>query len=183
MLGSALRWLGHDWPDRRCSQSIDALTASVWFIRRRGQHFPKYPSETLLVVDLIETGEPPRPHPLDDRRGQPMHPRRRHPARQRRSSDNGHDLIALTCTSDAGSRLIDPLATVETTSHIARAGRCAGQRPTADPPRRPPPCRGPPVVSSRDCSSGPTRALASGDTPRVRPASMNSRRRKPVPNR
>jgi hypothetical protein len=132
VLGSALRWLGHDWPDRRCSQSIDALTASVWFIRRRGQHFPKYPSETLLVVDLIETGEPlARIHWMIDEvnrctRGDAIR------ARQRRSSDNGHDLIALTCTSDAGSRLTDPLATVETTSLIARAGRCAGQRPTAD---------------------------------------------------
>ena len=92
----------------------------------------QYPSETLLVVDLIETGEPlARIHWMIDEvnrctRGDAIR------ARQRRGSDNGHDLIALTCTSDAGSRLTDPLATVETTSLIARAGRCAGQRPTAD---------------------------------------------------
>ena len=109
--------------------TLDALTASVWFIRRRGQHFPKYPSETLLVVDLSETGEPlARIHWMIDEvnrcsRGDAIR------ARQRRSGDNGHDLIALTCTSEAGSRLTDPLATVETTPHSARAGRCAGQRP------------------------------------------------------
>ena len=146
--------------------TLDALTASVWFIRRRGQHFPKYPSETLLVVDLIETGEPlARIHWMIDEvnrcsRGDAIR------ARQRRSGDNGHDLIALTCTSDAGGRLTDPLATVETTPHSARAGRCAAQRPDRrSAATTPPPCRGPPVFSSRDCSSGPTRASTSGDTP------------------
>jgi hypothetical protein len=109
--------------------TLDGLTASVWFIRRRGQHLPKYPSITQLVVDLIETGEPlARIHWMIDEvnrccRGDAIR------ARQRCSGDNGHDPIALTCTSEAGSRLTDPLATVETTPHSARAGRCAGQCP------------------------------------------------------
>jgi hypothetical protein len=57
-LGSALRWLGHDCPDRRCSQPIDALPASMWFLRHGHPYFPTYPLETVLVVDLTETGEP-----------------------------------------------------------------------------------------------------------------------------
>jgi hypothetical protein len=56
-LGSALRWLGHDCPARRCSQPIEALPAAMWFVRR-GHLLPAYPLEALLVVDLTETGEP-----------------------------------------------------------------------------------------------------------------------------
>jgi hypothetical protein len=52
--GSALRWLGHDCPDRRCSQPIDALPASMWFIRR-GHPVPTYPLQAVLVLDLTET--------------------------------------------------------------------------------------------------------------------------------
>jgi hypothetical protein len=56
-LGSALRWLGHDCPDHRWSQSIDALPASMWFLRR-GHPLPTHPLEAVLVVDFTETGEP-----------------------------------------------------------------------------------------------------------------------------
>jgi hypothetical protein len=54
-LGSALRWLGHECPDRRCSEPIDTLTASVWFIQR-GERFRTSPLETLVLVDPAETG-------------------------------------------------------------------------------------------------------------------------------
>jgi hypothetical protein len=56
-LGSALRWLGHDCPDRRYSQSIDALPASMWLLRRGGHPLPAYPLQAVLVVDVAETGE------------------------------------------------------------------------------------------------------------------------------
>ena len=93
-LGSALRWLGHDCPDRRCSQPIEALPASMWFARRR-HLLPAPPWEALLVVDLTEIGEPlARIHRLIDQvnrctRGETIR------VRPRCSSDNGHDLIAL----------------------------------------------------------------------------------------
>ncbi len=57
-LGSALRWLGHDCRDRRCSQPIDALPVSLWFLRR-GHPLPTYPLQAVLVVDLTETDGPP----------------------------------------------------------------------------------------------------------------------------
>jgi hypothetical protein len=78
-LGSALRWLGHDCPDRRCSQPIDALPVSLWFLRR-GHPLPTYPLQAVLVVDLTETGGPPA-RPPAHRRGQPVHPRRDNPGR------------------------------------------------------------------------------------------------------
>jgi hypothetical protein len=58
-LGSALRWLGHDCvcTDRRCWEPVDTLTASMLFLRR-GQRFVAFPLETLVLVDLAETGEP-----------------------------------------------------------------------------------------------------------------------------
>ena len=93
-LGSALRWLGHDCPDRRCSQPIEALPASMWFARR-GHLLPAYPLEALLVVDLTETGKPlARIRRLIDEvnrctRGETIW------VRPRCSSDNGHDLIAV----------------------------------------------------------------------------------------
>jgi hypothetical protein len=92
-LGSALRWLGHDCPDHRWSQSIDALPASMWFLRR-GHPLPTHPLEAVLVVDFTETGEPlARIQRLIDEvnrctRGETIRVRQRH------SSDNGHDLIA-----------------------------------------------------------------------------------------
>ncbi|WP_424752773.1 hypothetical protein [Mycobacterium sp.] len=93
-LGSALRWLGHDCPDRRCSQPIDASPTSMWFLRR-GHPLPTYPLQAVLVVDLAETGEPlARTHRLIDEvdrctRGETIRVRRRH------SSGNGLELIAL----------------------------------------------------------------------------------------
>jgi len=65
----------------------------MWFLRR-GHPLPAYPPEALLVVDLTETGQPlARIHRLIDEvnrctRGETIR------VRQRRSSDNGHDLIA-----------------------------------------------------------------------------------------
>jgi hypothetical protein len=94
-LGSALRWLGHDCPDRRCSQPIEALPAFMWFARH-GHLLPAYPLETLLVVDLTKTGEPlARIHRLIDgvnrcTRGETIR------VRPRCSSDNGHDLSLFT---------------------------------------------------------------------------------------
>lgn len=54
-VGSALRWLGHDCPARRCSEGIDALDASVWFVRH-GQRFLTSSPETLVLVDPAVTG-------------------------------------------------------------------------------------------------------------------------------
>ena len=54
-LGSALLWLGHDCPDH-CSQMIDGLTASVWFLRR-GPHFLVRLPETLVLLDPTDTGK------------------------------------------------------------------------------------------------------------------------------
>jgi hypothetical protein len=53
-LGSALRWLGHDCPDH-CSETVDGLTASVWFLRR-GRHFLGQPPEALVLLDPTDTG-------------------------------------------------------------------------------------------------------------------------------
>lgn len=55
-LGSALRWLGYDEQSSQCLPPIHGLTASVWFLRRRGQDVPNFPLETLLVVVLADTG-------------------------------------------------------------------------------------------------------------------------------
>jgi anti-anti-sigma factor len=56
-LGSALRWLGHDCPGHRCCRApIDAMDASVWFIRRE-PGFVMFPHETHVLVDPGETGE------------------------------------------------------------------------------------------------------------------------------
>jgi hypothetical protein len=74
-LGSALRWLGHACPDHRCSQPIDALPTSMWFLLRGGHRLPVYPLQAVLVVDLAETSEPP--------------------ARIRRRGSNRHDLIDI----------------------------------------------------------------------------------------
>jgi hypothetical protein len=56
-LGSALRWLGHNCPHHCCSEPIDTLDASVWFLRR-GQQFPTFPLQTLVLVDPPTTGNP-----------------------------------------------------------------------------------------------------------------------------
>ncbi|BBY03260.1 hypothetical protein [Mycobacterium seoulense] len=94
-LGSALRWLGHGCPDRRCSQPIDALPASMWFRRHGHPYFPTYPLETLLVVDLAETGEPlvHIDRLIDEvnrcTRGETIRVHQRH------NSDNGHGLTPV----------------------------------------------------------------------------------------
>lgn len=54
-LGSALRWLGHDCPDH-CSETVDDLTASVWFLRR-GRHFVGQSPETLVLLDPTDAGK------------------------------------------------------------------------------------------------------------------------------
>jgi hypothetical protein len=54
-LGSALRWLGYDCPDRCCSEKIGDLDASAWFMLR-GSHFPTSPPGTLVLVNPTETG-------------------------------------------------------------------------------------------------------------------------------
>jgi hypothetical protein len=54
-LGSALRWLGHDCTNH-CSDAIDGLTASVWFLRR-GPHLLVLPLETLVLLDPTDTGK------------------------------------------------------------------------------------------------------------------------------
>ncbi len=54
-LGSAPRWVGHDCPDRRYSQTIDALTASVWFVPG-GQQVCTFPPETRVLVALSKNG-------------------------------------------------------------------------------------------------------------------------------
>jgi hypothetical protein len=95
-LGSALRWLGHHCPDHRCSQPIDALPASMWFLRRGHPYFPTYPLETLLVVDPTQTGQPlARVHRFIDEvnrctRSETIR------VRQRRSSVSAHDLSLFT---------------------------------------------------------------------------------------
>ena len=48
-LGSALLWLGHDCLARCCSGPIEAMTASVWFLRRAGQLI--YPLTTVVLVE------------------------------------------------------------------------------------------------------------------------------------
>jgi len=53
-VGSALRWLGHDCPDRQCWQPIDALRASVWFLLT-GQRSYAFPPKTRVLVDLSIT--------------------------------------------------------------------------------------------------------------------------------
>jgi hypothetical protein len=104
-LGAALRWLGHDCPDRRCSQPIDALPASMWFLRHGHPYFPTYPLETLLVGDPTETGQPlARIHRLIDEvnrctRGETIRVRQRH------CSDNRHDLIGLQMNQTIGPQL------------------------------------------------------------------------------
>jgi hypothetical protein len=52
-----LRWLGLECPRHRCSEPIDALNASVWFVRR-GHPWLTFPPETLIVVDLTSAGHP-----------------------------------------------------------------------------------------------------------------------------
>lgn len=54
-VGSALRWLGHDCPGRRCWQPIDTLSASVWFLLR-GQQLYAFPPKTRVLVSLPATG-------------------------------------------------------------------------------------------------------------------------------
>jgi hypothetical protein len=54
-LGSALRWLGYDCPDRCCSEKIGDLDASAWFMLR-GSHFPTSPPGMLVLVNPTETG-------------------------------------------------------------------------------------------------------------------------------
>jgi hypothetical protein len=94
-LGSALRWLGHDCPDRRCTaHPIDALPVSMWFLRR-GHPLPTYPLQTVLVVDLAETGVPlAHTHRLIDEVDrctglETIQIRRRY------CSDTEHELVAL----------------------------------------------------------------------------------------
>jgi hypothetical protein len=100
-LGTALRWLGHDRPDHRCCELIAAVPASVWFIRR-GPLFGSAPMETLVLLDLTETGEPLARideiiHEVDCcTRVEAIHVRQRH------SSESRHDLIALAWRSAPG---------------------------------------------------------------------------------
>jgi hypothetical protein len=106
-LSSALRWLGHDCPEHRCCEAIAALNASVWFIRR-GPQFRPSPMETLVLLDLTETGEPAAHidriiHEVNCcTRGQAIHVRQRH------SSENRHGLIALAWRCHPASRFPDP---------------------------------------------------------------------------
>jgi hypothetical protein len=114
-LRSALRWLGHDCPEHRCCEPIAALTASVWFIRR-GPQFRPSPMETLVLLDLTETDEPPAHidriiHEVNCcTRGVAIHVRQRH------SSENRDGLIALAWRSHAARRFPDPRPTVEATT-------------------------------------------------------------------
>jgi hypothetical protein len=106
-LSSALRWLGHDCPEHRCCEAIATLNASVWFIRR-GPQFRPSPMETLVLLDLTETGEPPAHidriiHEVNCcTRGEAIHVRQRH------SSENRHGLIALAWRCHPASRFPDP---------------------------------------------------------------------------
>jgi hypothetical protein len=114
-LGSALRWLGHDCPEHRCCEPIAALDASVWFIRR-GPQFRPSPVETLVLLDLTETDEPPAHidqiiHEVNCcTHGEAIHVRQRH------SSENQEGLIALAWRSHPARRFRDPRPTVEATT-------------------------------------------------------------------
>src|ERR1700675_4139320 len=114
-LCSALRWLGHDCPEHRCCEPIAALSASVWFIRRAPQFRPS-PMETLVLLDLTETGETPAHidriiHEVNCcTRGEAIHVRQRH------SSENRHGLIALAWRSHPANRYPNPRSTVEPTT-------------------------------------------------------------------
>jgi hypothetical protein len=54
-VGSAMRWLGHDCPDRQCWLPIDTLSASVWFLLS-GQRSYAFRPKTRVLVDLSITG-------------------------------------------------------------------------------------------------------------------------------
>jgi hypothetical protein len=114
-LGSALRWLGYDDQCRHCPQPIDALPASVWFLRRGGQQLPHFPLETLLIVEHTDTAAPA-------------------PFIRAMLEDinrcTGHDLIVLSHQCDIGSRFHDPvtlLAGAPSATSVLAGARIVGR--------------------------------------------------------
>jgi hypothetical protein len=109
-----LRWLGYDDLSRHCPPPIDALPASVWFLRRGDQRVPNFPLDIVLSVEHTDTGAPAL-------------------AIRRMAEDInrcvGHDLIVLSHQCDIARRLDDPAAPVALDSHDLASGRCAARRP------------------------------------------------------
>ena len=113
-LRSALRWLGYDDLSRHCPPPIDALPASVWFLRRGDQQIPHFPLDTLLSVEHPDTGGPAsfiRQVVEDINRC------------------TGHYLIVLSHQCDIAARLNDPAAPVGRHLHDLATVRCAARRP------------------------------------------------------
>jgi hypothetical protein len=116
-LDSALRWLGYDDQSRHCSRPIKALPASVWFLKRRGQQPPKFPFETLLIVDPIATGAYAAVirRMIDDVNGR-----------------TGSDLIVLSAQCGVARRIADP-ATHAGTRSLPHLGQYPLSPPQASP--------------------------------------------------
>jgi hypothetical protein len=54
-VGSAMRWLGHDCPERLCWSPFGELDATVWFLLS-DRRSPVFPPKTRVIVDLSIAG-------------------------------------------------------------------------------------------------------------------------------